>query len=546
VKVLWAALLICGVAAHGQTTIDTSAGGDQIYDAYGLKSAFTWHELSGWTGVGYNNGAKFGGYLRVPLNKSEANLTRQYHLDLGDQIISAALDTDDTGYNHSFSVRGVGVSVNTKTTHSQVFSGLLLQEFMLPYMHTGDTIQTPLVSMTTSRKVSDTLQWHSLNTYDGKVTSIESFGWMPTKSWVLSAAGGVGASQGYGAVAGEFIKKKVDLRTSYTAAGSKFQRQQTPYYSEEALGINARASYSPIEAVNLYYSHDHTRTNIVGYPSVTGVSDSGSMTATLAGFSISPAANRTIMDGINGQTKSESISVSREIIPRWRAFGSYINMDSPLLKEKVVVAVNEFRISSRLMVTQDFNRMGDQNTLSFGGHWISNRISLSAENETYVSPIATAFSSKPVFQAWTYSIRLRLPHGAATNLTSIVDPTGKVQWGGYLSGLKYNSAGPQHFDDTPSFSKYIVQGKAIDVATGLGIEGIAIEIGKDIVTSNSSGVFYLDVKNTKPMSVKVLASYSTQPFPWRLVSAPSVVQGRLEKIAEPIRIAVSTKRVGED
>ncbi len=533
--------LLGAAVTNGQSSFNTSAGGDQTYNAYGIQTAFTWHNLAGWTGVGYNNGMKAGGYLRVPLNRSEAKQASEYHLDLGDAVLPATLDTDDYG-SHSFSVRGGGISHDTRTTHTQLFSGLLLEESMLPFMHTGDTVETPLVVMSVSRRLSETLQMHSLNSYDGKVTSIESFGWKPAKSLILSGAGGVGAGAGYAAIAGEYLRRQLDLRTSYISASPKFERQETPYYNQEALGLNARVSFSPIDAVNLYYSHDRDRTIVVGYPAVTGVSDSGSISINVAGFSLNPSASTVTMDGVSGPTKSESISVSRAITSRWRSFGSFINLDSSLIKEKVEVAVNEFKISSRLMITQDFNRMDGQNTFSFGGHWISNLISLSAEQETYVSPIATAFGGKPIFQAWTFSIRLRMPHGSDANLTSIVDPVGKVRWGGYLSGLKYSSVGPQNFDDTPSFSKYVVEGTVVDEATGLGIEGIAIQIGKDVAMSNASGAFYLDVKNTKAMTVQVLASYSTQAFPWRLVHAPSAVRGQLEKAVEPIRITVSTRR----
>ena len=533
--------LLGAAVTNGQSSFNTSAGGDQTYNAYGIQTAFTWHNLSGWTGVGYNNGMKAGGYLRVPLNRSEAKQTSEYHLDLGDAVLPATLDTDDYG-SHSFSVRGGGISHDTRTTHTQLFSGLLLEESMLPFMHTGDTVETPLAVMSVSRRLSETLQMHSLNSYDGKVTSIESFGWKPAKSFILSGAGGIGAGAGYAAIAGEYLRRQLDLRTSYIAASPKFERQETPYYNQEALGLNARVYFSPIDAVNLYYSHDHDRTIVVGYPAVTGVSDSGSISINVAGFTLNPSASTVTMDGVSGPTKSESISVSRAITSRWRSFGSFINLDSSLIKEKVEVAVNEFKISSRLMITQDFNRMDGQNTFSFGGHWISNLISLSAEQETYVSPIATAFGGKPIFQAWTFSIRLRMPHGSDANLTSIVDPAGKVRWGGYLSGLKYSSVGPQNFDDTPSFSKYVVEGTVVDEATGLGIEGIAIQIGKDVAMSNASGAFYLDVKNTKAMTVQVLASHSTQAFPWRLVHAPSAVRGQLEQTVEPIRITVSTRR----
>jgi hypothetical protein len=203
-----------------------------------------------------------GGYLRVPLSKSEAKQASEYHLDIGDEIISTYLDTDDYEY-HSLFMRGVGVARSTRTSHTQAISGWLLKENMFPYMQTGHAIQKPMTVFSMQRQLSKTLQIHSLDGYDDKITFIQSFGWRPT--------GAIG-----------YTRKMVDAYFSYTLAGPNFQRPQTPYYSDEAIGPNARISLSPIEAVNLYYSHDDNRTTIVGYPTVTAVSDSANMSVTLA------------------------------------------------------------------------------------------------------------------------------------------------------------------------------------------------------------------------------------------------------------------------
>jgi hypothetical protein len=222
-------------------------------------------------------------------------------------------------------------------------------------------------------------------------------------------------------------------------------------------------------------------------------------------------------------------------MPRWRAFGSYINLDSPQFKQQTEVAVNEFKVNSRLLLMQNFSRMNGQDTYSFGGEWISNRISISVDQQVYMSPIAIAYGSKPIFQAWTVNLRLRTPHGSNANLNSIVSPTGKVQWGGYLSGLRYSSVGPDR-DTSPAFSKYAIRGVVVD-ETGEGVGGIAVQIGRETVLSNDSGVFYLDVKNTRPVAIRVLKELSVQPLQWKLGAAPESAQGGLEDAA-PLRIVV--------
>jgi hypothetical protein len=117
-----------------------------------------------------------------------------------------------------------------------------------------------------------------------------------------------------------------------------------------------------------------------------------------------------------------------------------------------------------------------------------------------------------------------------------VAPNGSVEWGGYLSGLRYSSVGPEH-DDSPVFSKYVIQGVVVD-ETGKAVEGIAIQIGTVTALSNESGAFYLDVKSRKPLPIKVLKESSVQPLPWTLISAPTSAQGTTEDAPADIQVVV--------
>ena len=66
-------------------------------------------------------------------------------------------------------------------------------------------------------------------------------------------------------------------------------------------------------------------------------------------------------------------------------------------------------------------------------------------------------------------------------MNTFVGPDGRLQWGGYLSGLRYDAVGPSN-SNSPGFSKYIIRGTVVDEA-GKGVGGIAIQIGDEIVLS---------------------------------------------------------------
>jgi hypothetical protein len=199
--------------------------------------------------------------------------------------------------------------------------------------------------------------------------------------------------------------------------------------------------------------------------------------------------------------------------------------------------MNEIRVNSRLSIRQNYNRMNDQNTFSAGGQWMSNLVSFTIDQQVYISPLAQAFGGKSVFQAWTFSVRLRSFHGTNTNVNTFIDPNGRMQWGGYLSGLRYSAVAPAH-NDSPIFSKYVVRGVVVD-ETGQGVWGIAFRIGEETVLSDTNGEFFTHVKNAKPLPLAVAADSSIQTSRWSLKSAPSIAQGSLDSAAgAPVRVTV--------
>jgi len=401
--------------------------------------------------------------------------------------------------------------------------------------------QTAITGLFTQRNLSKTLKIHAITLWDGKFTSIGSIGWTPSKMWKFAGAGGTGSGAPYLAVRGEFHLPSMDVGTSYTVAGESFHRQEQSYYSAEPLGWNARFAWAPVHPIKLILDREHDRAYLNNLPPVTSTVESASLYATVRGFQFSPSVTTITASSLHGDTLSEMFSIQKQIARRWRSFGACIYMDSPSFKYQTYVATNEFKVNSRLAIRQNYNRINSSNSITGGMTWMSNRLSFSVDNQVYVSPLAPSFGGKSVFQSWTFSIRLRTPHGTNANLNTYIDPQGRMQWGGYLSGLRYTAVGAAN-NTSPTFSKYVIRGKVVDEA-GQGVWGIALQIGPEVVYSDTLGEFFLHVKNAKPMPLAVAADASLQSSWWKLQSAPPIAQGRPEgTVEDPLLVVVQTRR----
>ena len=542
---------ILSAALQAQTTVNTTVGGSQLYDVYGVKSGFKWGQVAGWAGLGYNGGLSEGGYLQLPVRKT-------VHVGLGDQALSSFLDTDEYD-NHIFYLRGASFDqglVDPDTERStgksdsnrvQVFSGWLSRDFEYPFLHVSSTDdgslmkQTAITGLIAQSKLGDSVQVHSVALWDGKFTSIGSIGWTPSKRWKFAGAGGAGSGAPYLAGRGEFHVPTIDIGTSYTIAGNSFHRQEQSNYSAEPLGWNARFAWAPGRPIKLVLDREHERTYLNSLPAVTSTVASASLFATVKGFQFNPSISTVSTSSFDGRTLTDMFSAQRQILHRWRSFGAYIHMDSPSFKYQTYVATNEFRVNSRLAIRQNFNRINGSNSFTGGMTWMSNLLSFSLDNQLYVSPLAASFGGKSVFQSWTFSIRLRTPHGTSTNLNTFVNPQGRVEWGGYLAGLRYSAVGGSS-NATPTFSKFVIHGKVVD-ESGKGVWGIAVQVGAEMVYSDTQGEFFLHVKSSRPLPFAVAADASLLSSWWKLQSAPPFAQGRPEgSSGDPLLVVVQTTR----
>jgi hypothetical protein len=72
-------------------------------------------------------------------------------------------------------------------------------------------------------------------------------------------------------------------------------------------------------------------------------------------------------------------------------------------------------------------------------------------------------------------------------------------------------------------ARYVIRGTVRD-EEGNAVEGAAVDIGGEVVFTNSSGAFFLRVGRPARSAVKVLIEEFLLPGQWEVVSAPAEVE----------------------
>jgi hypothetical protein len=512
----------------------------------GIQSNYHDQSRYGWTGFGFQDGFRFGSYLNVPINTFSVTTVQPYRYDdkyrlgIGDQDLDSSLTVDE--YGHTFSARGVSLLYHAKSSDIQAFIGIFSQDEAQSYLHAVQQFDMSVAGALIGQfHISKKLDLRSLNIAGNGLTSIQSLGWSPMKSWHLSTAVGVGSNHPYFANETDYQSDHLRLRASYTVASHSFHRQDGYNFDIEPLGFNTKVEVPVGLNTKFQFNHMHTLMVVPAYlytrNSSIGTEDEADFTTSFLGFRAGAVASVNSSDSYAGKEYTGVASLYRHILPRWDSSVAYVRNASSLQNGEAYQSRNEFRVSNHLAVSQNFNRLNGVDNNTFGGQWSSNRLSFTIDNQIYTSQTAAQFGQKSIFQAWTFSLRFRTPHGTMSHLETTVDPFGKVQWGGYLSGMRYRGIASDPGYSETTLSRYVIKGKVVD-EDGNGVWGIAISVGSDTVISGSDGNFFIHVKNTKPVRFAVAANASLQSMRWSLASAPVSAKGAPEDAPTDIRVVV--------
>jgi len=518
-----------GVPAAAQV-FEMTGGGSSLFQGEGGSLHVYGNSYSARFDLGVLDGSpRVGFLLEAPI--------RGFSWGLGDQTFSFTLPTDL--FTPAF-LYGRGVSALRKDATSSLFmfAGATSRQFFVPFLSAAN-IDTPVGVLFYERQLAPRVRFFSQNVISGQQTSIQSLQWKFDKGTTLGIGAGIGGNQYYAASSISLDRRWLVFRGSYALAGKTFQRiRSTVTPMTESNRENLRLDLIP----SAHFRFSAVRQNLlsqsfpIGGPSLrAAVNGLSASTSGLLGFQI----NSSFFESQSRFGRSEGIlgGFRREVGRHFDAgVDVFRNKFGHFASTATATTVHE-RVNQRLTFTQAIMRSGGQNSVSYGGQLSSNLLSVGVDYLTLFLPVG--FAGRGGFQQ-TMQVNLRFQlRNARLQFSTNTTTFGRTAYTAYGTGYAYGKPveGRAPASSGGSLAKYVIQGQVVDEA-GRPIHGAALRIDRQIVFTDSGGIFSARERKEKEYPVEILFDQFMFPGTYRLVVGPSTVKANPEKQSVPSRFVI--------
>jgi hypothetical protein len=491
-------------------------GASSLYHAQGGTLLVRAPSYNGSIGVGNVGGRLVGG----------ANVTKVVGRSTwiaGDDLIHFVLPTDIFDTSHYVVAQGFGVRTTWKRTGVFAFAGATSTEFESPLFE-GARAENPAFILFLDHRLSPSLALASKMVFSRQISAIQGLDWYPADRLKMGISGGVGANQPYGAVSLDFRRKWIIVQAAYIQAGSQFHRAvvEAPLLSEPDRE-NALITLKPIRYFSITGARQNFLTPLNDSYSTNVRSSVDQATASLdvAGFGLQASFyHSTYLGHWNDST---AYSAGREVTNRLHATLSYLeSRPDNVPKTRSFIANFSQILSPRWNVTEVVTRSHGQTEVSFGGSFLSNLVSASAEYETYYVPQR---NSSPFVQAMILDLQIHLFRGVSLHGGSFVAPDGSLRYTADASGVMTRAAASGNGAvQRYSIGSSMVRGRVVDTK-GQPVDGAALLLDKVALFTDSDGRFFLRESRPHTHRLQVLTDKFLNGGSYEVESAPSSVRG---------------------
>jgi hypothetical protein len=452
----------------------------------------------------------------------------------GDDFIHFVLPTDIFDTSHYVVAQGAGVLTTLRNTGVFAFAGATSTEFDSPLFE-GARAENPAFLLFLDRRLTQSLSLSSKMIFSRQMTAIEGLDWTAGDRLKIGFSGGVGANQPYGAASLDFRRKWIIVQAAYVEAGNQFHRAvvEAPLLSEPDRE-NVVVTLKPAR----YFSISGGRQNFL-----TPLSESQNnvrssidqVTANLDVAGVGLVASFYHSTYLGDWNDSTAYSAGRDFTHRVHATASYLeSRPSNAGKTRAFIANFSEILTPRWDVTEVLTRSHGQTSVSFGGGFLSNLVSASAQYETYYVPQRNA---SPFVQAMIVDLQIHLFRGITLHGGSFVAPDGSVRYTADASGIVTREAtggrgSVQHY----SIGSSIVRGRVVDTK-GQPVEGAALLIDNTPVFTDSDGRFFLRERRPHNHTLQVLPDKFLNGDNYTVQSAPATVKAT-KSGAEPEAVII--------
>lgn len=516
---------------HGQV-IEVNGGSSSLYQAQGGTVTARGSNYDASLGAGVVAGRFVGG----------ANFTKLIGKStyiFGDDYIRFLLPTDVFDSSHYLIALGAGVKTNLRGTDMFALVGATSNDFSSPLFE-GVRAESPAGILFLKHQITPHLQLSSDMVFSRQQTAIQSLEWTPKDKLKFAASAGVGANQPYGAASMDFLSTKLDVKAAYIEAGSQFHRVavDTPLLSEPDRE-NIMVTVKPAKFLSLGAGRQNyltpvgnTSTNIRS----TVDQASGSLQVLGTGLTAS-FYHSTYLGSSNNAT---AYTASRSFFDRIHTTTSYLeSRPSNGTKVQSLIANLTETLTPRLDVTELVSRSQGQTTVSFGGGFLSNFASVSAEYQTYYIPER---NSQPFEQALILDVQLHVMHGITLHGATFVAADGSLRYTADTQAVMArqgafgaeNGAAPMEHANLGSM---VIRGTVVDTS-GHPVAGAALMLDQLLVYTDDEGTFQVRERKQHTHQLKVLGGQFLGGGVYRVVTAPATVESEPESSAPETAVVV--------
>ena len=439
----------------------------------------------------------------------------------GDDLIHFVLPTDIFDASHYVVAQGAGVMTTWRNSGVFAFAGATSTEFDSPLFE-GARAENPAFILFLDRRLAPGLSISSKMIFSRQITAIEGLDWAPADRLKIGFSGGVGANQPYGAASLDFRRKWITVQAAYVEAGDQFHRAvvETPLLSEPDRE-NAVITLKPTRFFSISAGRQNFLTPLNNSQNnVRSSIDQGTASLDVAGVGLLASFyHSTYLGNWNDST---AYTAGREFTTRLHATASYLeSRPNNAVKTRSFIANFSEVLTPRWNVTEVVTRSHQQTTVSFGGGFLSNLLSVSAEYETYYVPQR---NSSPFVQAMIIDLHLHLFRNVSLHGGSFVAPDGSLRYTAEATGIvtretKGGGGSAQHY----SIGSSMLRGRVMD-SQGQPVEGAALLIDSVPVFTDSEGRFFLREGRAHTHKLQVLPDKFLNGGSYEVESAPATVK----------------------
>jgi hypothetical protein len=465
-----------------------------------------------------------GMFGRPSLGFSVRQTYRGRLVTVGDQQMSLTTPTDTSGASYYFLGRGVSVQSKKGLNQSLFFAGATSTGLHAPFLNVSRAENWTLAYLG-ERQLSPSTRWVSRNLFSRRQTSIQSLEWSG-ETLKLAASAGVGGNQPYAASTLVFDRRWIILDAGYSRAGDAFRRVMVsaPQFSESDRE-SVRLQLAPADNLRIVVSrNNYLAPEHSGLPGRATVNGFGFWTS-LAGTQF----HGSLFHSSTARSRSRALAFGTRRVLTRRVEAGLDVLSSGRLFSRNTTYVGTVRetLSPRLTLNQVFTRSQGQTTVSYGGTFISNLVSVTAEYQTVFLPFLAA-GPQQFKQILVLGLHFQLPRGIQLRADTSVAPTGSVRYTTYATSYGYRAmSGSPGASSSGEFFRYLVRGRVTN-AQGEPLEGAALWIGKELAFTDSQGGFHMRARRAQALRLQVALDEFVAPGRYEVVSAPDVVQPVLD------------------